>query len=61
MSQIVLSFNPMFGIISAYRWAILGTPWNLTSLAISTATALVLFIGAVYYFRRTERYFADFA
>ena len=60
-AQIVLSFNPMFGIISAYRWAILGTPWNLTSLAISTATALVLFIGAVYYFRRTERYFADFA
>ena len=60
-AQIVLSLNPMFGIISAYRWAILGTPWNFASLAISTATALVLFIGAVYYFRRTERYFADFA
>ena len=60
-AQIVLSLNPMFGIISAYRWAILGTPWNLASLAISTATALVLFVGAVYYFRRTERYFADFA
>ena len=60
-AQIVLSLNPMFGMISAYRWVILGTPWNLPSLAISTATALILFIGAVYYFRRTERYFADFA
>jgi lipopolysaccharide transport system permease protein len=60
-AQIVLSLNPMFGIISAYRWAILGTPLNLASLAISAATSLVLFIFAVYYFRRAERYFADFA
>ena len=59
-AQMILSLNPMFGIISAYRWVILGTPWNFASLAISTATAMALFIGAVYYFRRTERYFADF-
>jgi lipopolysaccharide transport system permease protein len=60
-AQLILSLNPMFGIISAYRSAILGTPWNFTSLAISTTTAVGLFICAVYYFRRTERHFADFA
>jgi lipopolysaccharide transport system permease protein len=59
--QYVLSLNPMFGIVAAYRSAILGLDWNLTSLAISTVSAILLFIFAVYYFRRTERRFADFA
>ena len=26
--QLLLSLNPMFGIVTAYRSAILGTPWN---------------------------------
>ena len=59
--QWVLAFNPMFGIVSAYRWAILGLDWNFPILAISTASALGLFVFAVFYFRRTERRFADFA
>jgi lipopolysaccharide transport system permease protein len=59
-AQRILSLNPMFGIIAAYRSAILGTKWNFESLGISTAVALGLFMCAVYYFRRTERHFADF-
>jgi len=59
-AQMILSLNPMFGIIAAYRSAILGTKWNFESLGISTAMALGLFVCAVYYFRRTERHFADF-
>ncbi|MFO0887968.1 MAG: ABC transporter permease [Isosphaeraceae bacterium] len=57
----LLSLNPMFGIVDAYRSMILGTPMNFTCLAISSASAVVLFIFAVFYFRRTERRFADFA
>ena len=58
----VLSFfNPMFGIIGAYRSAILGLPWERGPLAISSASAVLLFIFSMYYFRRTERQFADFA
>lgn len=57
----ILSLNPMFGIIDAYRSAILGLPWNRGSLAISTATAVALFAFALFYFRKTEREFADFA
>jgi lipopolysaccharide transport system permease protein len=53
--------NPMFGIIDAYRGIILGTPLNLGCLLISTASAISLFIFAVFYFRRTERCFADYA
>jgi lipopolysaccharide transport system permease protein len=54
----------MFGIIGGYRSAILGRPWDrasLASLAISTVSAVSLFIFSVYYFRKTERRFADFA
>ena len=60
-TQMVLSLNPLFGIVSAFRPAILGTSWNFATLGISTTTAVGLFICAVYYFRRTERHFADVA
>lgn len=57
----LLSLNPMFGIIEAYRSAILGLPWNVGALAISSTIALLLFVFSLFYFRRTERQFADFA
>lgn len=57
----VFALNPMFGTIDAFRSAILGTPCDFTSLAISTASAATMFWFGVYYFSRTERKFADFA
>jgi lipopolysaccharide transport system permease protein len=60
-AQMVLSLNPLFGIIAAFRSAMLGSEWSFSSLAISTASALGSFMFAVFYFRRTERRFADFA
>jgi lipopolysaccharide transport system permease protein len=57
----ILSLNPMFGIVMAFRSAILGLEWDFPCLAISTATALGFFVFGVFYFRRTERHFADFA
>ena len=57
----ILSLNPMFGIVMAFRSAILGLDWDFACLAISTAAALGSFLFAVFYFRRTERLFADFA
>jgi lipopolysaccharide transport system permease protein len=57
----IMSLNPMFGIVTAFRSAILGIPWDVLSLAISAATALLLFSFGVFYFRRIERHFADVA
>ena len=57
----ILSLNPMFGIVMAFRSAILGLDWDLPCLAISTVAALGSLVFAVFYFRRTERHFADFA
>lgn len=55
------SLNPMVAVIDGFRWSILGTPFvaNQTGLIISLGvTVVMLFIG-VWYFRKTERGFAD--
>ncbi len=57
----VLALNPMFGIVTAYRSAILGYPWDFQCLLISSVSAVLTFVFAIFYFRRTERAFADFA
>jgi lipopolysaccharide transport system permease protein len=59
--QWVLALNPMFGVVPAYRSAILGRPWDFLNLGISAASGLGLFVLAVFYFRRMERHFADVA
>jgi lipopolysaccharide transport system permease protein len=56
----ILALNPMGGVIEAFRPAVLGhmpIPW--TSLSISAAVGLCVFVGGMFYFRRVERYFAD--
>jgi lipopolysaccharide transport system permease protein len=60
-AQWVLIFNPMCGVIEAYRSCILGTPWNVLSLASSLVIGLSMFVFGLFYFRKTERLFADIA
>jgi lipopolysaccharide transport system permease protein len=57
----IMSLNPMFGIITGFRSAILGIDWDFASLTISTTVALASFVFGMLYFRRTERRFSDFA
>ena len=59
--QPVLALNPMAGIIDGFRSAILGLPWNTTTLGVSTLSSLLLLWLGMAYFRRTERGFADIA
>ncbi len=53
--------NPMVGVINGYRWAITGQSafqdWN--SLAISLGVVCFVTAGGIWYFRKTERAFAD--
>jgi lipopolysaccharide transport system permease protein len=56
----LLALNPMFGITTAYRSAIFGEQWHWLIIAISSTSAIVSFVFAIFYFRRTERRFADF-
>ena len=54
------ALNPMVGVIEGFRWALLGTgAAPLRLIAISSGAAVALFISGFYYFRYTEKTFAD--
>lgn len=58
--QWLIYLNPMAGVISLARSALLGTTsvnWPLIGL--SAISAIVLFVIGLTYFRKTERFFAD--
>ncbi len=51
--------NPMAGVVEGFRWALLGKSPPGPLLAVSVTVVVVLLIGGLYYFRRTEKTFAD--
>jgi lipopolysaccharide transport system permease protein len=57
----VYSLNPMVGAIDGFRWCLLhGEPaLDPLNLGISTAMAFWLLLSGLWYFRHTERSFAD--
>lgn len=57
--RLLYALNPVAGIIDGFRWSVLGSAMDPTLLLSSVVvTALTLMIGT-WYFRRTERGFAD--
>ncbi|HEY8749185.1 MAG TPA: ABC transporter permease, partial [Tepidisphaeraceae bacterium] len=65
--KILLALNPMYGIITGWRKIILGgapdsiTGWNPLFFISSVIVTTAFFFLGLYYFRRTERRFADIA
>jgi lipopolysaccharide transport system permease protein len=57
--EAVLPFNPAYGWIANFRAAVLGGPYDLYSLSISTGMSVLLLVVGCLYFRRVERNFAD--
>ena len=58
--QPIYALNPMVGVIDGFRWALLGQePAPGPLLVISIATAVIMLVSGVIYFRRVERTFAD--
>jgi lipopolysaccharide transport system permease protein len=54
------ALNPMVGVVDGFRWALLGTSRPaLMTVSVSAASVLLLLVSGLYYFRRTERTFAD--
>ena len=59
--RFLYSLNPMVGVIEGFRWSLFGEH-NLVSqpaLALSVALSLLILLTGAYYFRNTERLFAD--
>jgi lipopolysaccharide transport system permease protein len=59
--RLLYSLNPLVGVIDGFRWAVLRgrTPLNLPGLFVSMAVVGGLLLLGVWYFRKTERTFAD--
>lgn len=58
--RMLYSLNPMVGVIDGFRWAILGQQniyWP--GFGISVVGVIMIMISGIWYFRRTERTFAD--
>jgi lipopolysaccharide transport system permease protein len=55
----ILGLNPMQGVVSGFRWALIGGPSPGGMLGVSVAVAVALLVTGVLYFRRLERSFAD--
>ena len=58
--RLLYSLNPMAGVIEGFRWALLGkgSP-DFMVIAVSSSAMLVLLLGGIVYFRRSESTFAD--
>ena len=60
IKEVMIWLNPMTGIITNARAAILGrSPFDMHSFLAAAIMSVVYFVFGLYYFRQTERYFAD--
>lgn len=59
--RLLYSMNPMVGVIDGFRWALLRGHTTLygPGLALSIVLIVLLLASSLWYFRRTERGFAD--
>ena len=58
--RLILSLNPMVGVIDGFRWALLGQgQLRVTVLLTSVVVGVIMVLSGLNYFRRVERYFAD--
>ncbi|MBW1864010.1 MAG: ABC transporter permease [Deltaproteobacteria bacterium] len=59
--RLLYSMNPMVGVIEGFRWAILGTDieFYVPGLTLSICIVILIFTGGLWFFRKTEKTFAD--
>jgi lipopolysaccharide transport system permease protein len=56
-----LAINPMYAAITLFRAGLMNMPFDMTLLSISITSTVIFLVLGLYYFRRTEAYFADIA
>jgi lipopolysaccharide transport system permease protein len=59
--QYLFAINPLTGIISGFRSAVTGQPWEWLHLGTSIVLCCGLLVFGIFYFKRVERLFADIA
>jgi lipopolysaccharide transport system permease protein len=59
--QYALVCSPMFAAVELFRYPLTGIIPNATFMSVSLLSGVIVLIMGVYYFKRTEDFFADFA
>jgi lipopolysaccharide transport system permease protein len=59
VAHYALALNPMTGLVSAFRGAMLDGPIPWAQASVATVLIIAIFIGGCLYFRRVEDSFAD--
>jgi homopolymeric O-antigen transport system permease protein len=59
--RLLYSLNPVVGIIDGFRWSLMRGQMNLrvSSILLSIAVTSLVSAGGIWYFRKTEKTFAD--
>ncbi len=58
--RMIYSVNPMAGVIDGFRWCIHGGGLYVPGVIISVISSAVIFVIGLKYFRKTEKFFADY-
>ncbi|WDE95979.1 ABC transporter permease [Lentisphaera profundi] len=60
--RLLYSLNPMVGVIDGFRWCLLGGESQMywPGLWLSLSLVFIMFFSGLWYFRKTEKSFADF-
>lgn len=61
VAQFLLKLNPISGALELMRGLFVGYVINYETVLLSLATSVILFVIGIFYFRKTESYFADLA
>ena len=57
--RMLYSLNPMVGIIDGFRWCILDVPMYWPGFMVSLGVIVFFLFLGIWYFRKTEKSFAD--
>jgi lipopolysaccharide transport system permease protein len=57
----ILALNPVYGAITLFRLPFIQAPTDINLILLSVASSCVLMLVGIFYFRRTEAFFADLA
>jgi lipopolysaccharide transport system permease protein len=57
----LVALNPLAGLIQGYRSSLLGQPWDLPMLGVSSVGTLVALFAGMRLFKSMERRLADLA
>jgi lipopolysaccharide transport system permease protein len=59
--RLLWALNPMVAAVEGFRWVVLGTPVDPSTMVIGSAAAVAALVTGVRYFQRVESTFADIA